>query len=312
MKRLLLLFLISSIAYAIVEESNEYDDVSLEINLKPLKNIVNKAKDPVSKAVNPIVKPAQQAVTKATKTVQQAVTNVVKPAQQAVTKVTKPVQQAVTNIVKPAQQIANKVVKPLESSVIKKVVKPSVNTVKKIEKPIKKMIDPAIKQVKKFLNAHPNIKKISDPFIQEIHKGIKDSSKTIHHILKDPKNAPKIIEKALKTIIDKVKAIHPLEKIKACLKNIEKFVGKNVPTKELKQIFINTPKEVFNKLSQKAKNGIYWLKKKGYWEPIKFVIETAGQYGATALCSAYLTPAICEPAMDIAFTFVVNKYLDSI
>ena len=74
MKRLLLLFLISSIAYAIVEGSNEYDDVSLEINLKPLKNIVNKAKDPVSKAVNPIVKPAQQAVTKATKTVQQAVT----------------------------------------------------------------------------------------------------------------------------------------------------------------------------------------------------------------------------------------------
>ena len=67
-----------------------------------------------------------------------------------------------------------------------------------------------------------------------------------------------------------------------------------------------------NQLSQKARNGIYWLKKKGYWEPIKFVAEQAGQYAATAICSAYLTPVVCEPAMDIVFTFVVDKYLDSL
>ena len=301
MKRLLLFLLISAIAYAIVEDSNEYDDVSLEINYKPLTNILNKAKGPIIKAANPIVKPAQQAVNK-----------VVKQVQQNANKVAKPVQQTGNNVVKSLQQNANNAVKPLASSVIKNVVKPSINTVKKIEAPIKKMIDPAIKQVKKFLNDHPNIKKISDPFIKEIHKAIKDPSKTIHHILKDPKNAQKIVGKALKTIIDNVNKLHPLEKIKNGLKSLENFMRKNIPVKELKKFFVNTPKKVLNQLSTKARNGIYWLKKKGYWEPIKFAVKTAGQYGATALCSAYLSPVICKPAVDLAFTLVVNKYIDKL
>ena len=301
MKRLLLFLLISAIAYAIVEDSNEYDDVSLEINYKPLINILNKAKGPIIKASNPIVKPAQPAVNK-----------VVKQVQQNANKVAKPVQQTGNNVVKSLLQNANNAVKPLASSVIKNVVKPSINTVKKIEAPIKKMIDPAIKQVKKFLNDHPNIKKISDPFIKEIHKAIKDPSKTIHHILKDPKNAQKIVGKALKTIIDNVNKLHPLEKIKNGLKSLENFMRKNIPVKELKKFFVNTPKKVLNQLSTKARNGIYWLKKKGYWEPIKFAVKTAGQYGATALCSAYLSPVICKPAVDLAFTLVVNKYIDKL
>ena len=301
MKRLLLLLLISAIAYAIVEDSNEYDDVSLEINYKPLTNILNKAKGPIIKAANPIVKPAQPAVNK-----------VVKQLQQNANKVAKPVQQTGNNVVKSLQQNANNAVKPLARSVIKNVVKPSINTVKKIEAPIKKMIDPAIKQVKKFLNDHPNIKKISDPFIKEIHKAIKDPSKTIHHILKDPKNAQKIVGKALKTIIDNVNKLHPLEKIKNGLKSLENFMRKNIPVKELKKFFVNTPKKILDQLSSKARNGIYWLKKKGYWEPIKFAVKTAGQYGATALCSAYLSPVICKPAVDLAFTLVVNKYIDKL
>ena len=301
MKRLLLLLLISAIAYAIVEDSNEYDDVSLEINYKPLTNILNKAKGPIIKAANPIVKPAQPAVNK-----------VVKQLQQNANKVAKPVQQTGNNVVKSLQQNANNAVKPLARSVIKNVVKPSINTVKKIEAPIKKMIDPAIKQVKKFLNDHPNIKKISDPFIKEIHKAIKDPSKTIHHILKDPKNAQKIVGKALKTIIDNVNKLHPLEKIKNGLKSLENFMRKNIPVKELKKFFVNTPKKILDQLSTKARNGIYWLKKKGYWEPIKFAVKTAGQYGATALCSAYLSPVICKPAVDLAFTLVVNKYIDKL
>ena len=290
MKRLLLLLLISTIAYAIVEESKDYDDVSLEINLKPFRDIINKEKDT---AIN--------AATKATKPVQQAVTKVTKPVQKEVTKITKPVQQEVT-----------KITKPLSSNVIKKVVKPSINTVKKIEVPIKKMIDPAIKHIQKFLNDNPKIKKISDPLIKEIHKVIKDPKKTIQEILKDPKNAQKVVGKALKTIMDKVKASHPFEKIKAELKDLENFMKKKISVQELKKLFVDKPVQFFNQLSQKARNGIYWLKKKGYWEPIKFVAETAGQYGATALCSLYLSPAICKPAMDLVFTFVVDRYLDSL
>ena len=301
MKRLLLLLLISTIAYAIVEESKEYDDVSLEINLKPFRDIINKEKDT---AIN--------AATKATKPVQQAVTKATKPVQQEVTKITKPVQKEVTKITKPVQQEVTKITKPLSSNVIKKVVKPSINTVKKIEVPIKKMIDPAIKHIQKFLNDNPKIKKISDPLIKEIHKVIKDPKKTIQQILKDPKNAQKVVGKALKTIMDKVKASHPFEKIKAELKDLENFMKKKISVQELKKLFVDKPVQFFNQLSQKARNGIYWLKKKGYWEPIKFVAETAGQYGATALCSLYLSPAICKPAMDLVFTFVVDRYLDSL
>ena len=301
MKRLLLLLLISTIAYGIAEESKEYDDVSLEINLKPFRDIINKEKDT---AIN--------AATKATKPVQQAVTKVTKPVQQEVTKVTKPIQKEVTKITKPVQQEVTKITKPLSSNVIKKVVKPSINTVKKIEVPIKKMIDPAIKHIQKFLNDNPKIKKISDPLIKEIHKVIKDPKKTIQQILKDPKNAQKVVGKALKTIMDKVKASHPFEKIKAELKDLENFMKKKISVQELKKLFVDKPVQFFNQLSQKARNGIYWLKKKGYWEPIKFVAETAGQYGATALCSLYLSPAICKPAMDLVFTFVVDRYLDSL
>jgi F0F1-type ATP synthase membrane subunit b/b' len=290
MKRLLLFLLISTIVCAIVEESKEYDNVSLDFNLKPFRDIINKEKDT---AIN--------AATKATKPVQQAVTKVTKPVQQEVTKVTKPIQKEVT-----------KITKPLSSNVIKKVVKPSINTVKKIEVPIKKMIDPAIKHIQKFLNDNPKIKKISDPLIKEIHKVIKDPKKTIQQILKDPKNAQKVVGKALKTIMDKVKASHPFEKIKAELKDLENFMKKKISVQELKKLFVDKPVQFFNQLSQKARNGIYWLKKKGYWEPIKFVAETAGQYGATALCSLYLSPAICKPAMDLVFTFVVDRYLDSL
>ena len=112
--------------------------------------------------------------------------------------------------------------------------------------------------------------------------------------------------------MDKVKASHPFEKIKAELKDLENFMKKKISVQELKKLFVDKPVQFFNQLSQKARNGIYWLKKKGYWEPIKFVAETAGQYGATALCSLYLSPAICKPAMDLVFTFVVDRYLDSL
>jgi hypothetical protein len=324
MKKLLLFLIISTIAYGIVEESNEYDDISLEINLKPLTKAVPKVAKPVRQVVNKVAKPARQAVTRVAKPVRQVVNKVAKPVQQVVNKVTKPVQQVVNKVTKPVQQVANKVTKPVQqvvnrvtkpisSTVVKKVIKPSINTINKYKATIKKLVEPTIKKINNFLKAHPKIKKITDPLINEIKKAAKDPHKTIGEILKDPKNAQKIVEKALKPIIDKVKAFHPFEKIKGELKKLENFMEKkHIPVKELKKLFVDTPAKALNKLSQKARNGIYWLKKNGYWEPIKLVGEVAGQYAATALCSAYLTPAVCEPAMDLLFTFVVDKYLDSL
>ena len=112
--------------------------------------------------------------------------------------------------------------------------------------------------------------------------------------------------------MDKVKASHPFEKIKAELKDLESFMNKNISVQELKTFFVDKPVQFYNQLSQKARNGFYWLKKKGYWDPIRFVTETAGQYCATVLCSLYLSPAICKPAMDLIFAFGLNRYLDSL
>jgi len=179
MKRILLLLLISTITYAIDEESNEYDDVSLEINLTPIKNLVNNAKDPVAKDANVIAKPIQKKV----------------------------------------PQIVNQVTNPKKNNIIK----PSSNTLTKYDPHMKKIVESAIKQVNKYLKS-PKIKKIADPFIEEIKKHIKDPSKTIEHILKDPKNAQKIIYKAVKSLIDKVKSSHPFAEIKGKLRELQNFM----------------------------------------------------------------------------------------
>ena len=122
------------------------------------------------------------------------------------------------------------------------------------------MVKPTINKINKFLNSHPKIKKISDPLIKEIKSIIKDPRKPIEEILKDPKNAPKIVGKALNSIIDKIKAFHPLENIKDGIKhlenNLENFMEKNkIPVKEIKKLFINESHKVqqtIKHLSQKA------------------------------------------------------------
>jgi len=283
MKRLLVLLLISTIAYAIVEESNEYDDVSLEFNFKHLKKLANKAKKPISKVVKTVAKPIKKNVPK------------------VVSQVTNPIKK---NVPKVVSQVTN----PIKKNVIK----PSINTLTKLEPHIKKVVKPAIQQVNKFLKAHPKIKNFADPFIKEIKKHIKEPGKTIEHILKDPKNAQKIIAKALKPLIDKVKSSHPFAKIKAELRNVQNFMKKQKITVGQLQKLFGKSVEAIKKLPQQARNGIYWLKKNGYWEPIKFVVEQVGQYAATALCSAYLTPAVCEPAVSLAFSLVIDPALDKL
>ena len=288
---------------------------------KPVKEFTDKAIKPVKKVADKVNNQVKHVVDKAKKEVKDKVIN---PAKHAVDKAKKEVKDKVINPAKHVVDKANKEIKDkvnkaekeITNNVIKNVVKPSINTLHKIEP----LVKPTINKINKFLNSHPKIKKISDPLIKEIKSIIKDPRKQIEEILKDPKNAPKIVGKALNSIIDKIKAFHPLEKIKDEIKHLEKdlenFMEKNkIPVKEIKKLFINESHKVqqtIKQLSQKARNGIYWLKKKGYWEPIKFIAETAGQYAAESVCSAFLSPLVCGLAMDIVFTFVVDKYLDSL
>jgi len=274
MKRLLVLLLISTIAYAIDEVPKEYDDVSLEINLTPIKNLVNKAKGPASKPANSLLKPIEKKV----------------------------------------PQNVNPVINPKKNNIIK----PSSNTLTKFEPHIKRMVGWAIKHVNDYLKAHPKIKNIAEPFIKEIKTHIKDPNKTIEHILKDPKNAQKIITKALKSLFDKVKSSHPFAQIKGKLRDFQNFMKKQkISVDELQKILgksvngiKNDIKNDIKKIPQQVRNGIYWLKKKGYWKPLLFVAEQVGQYGATALCSIYVPYNICDPVMNIAFTFVIDPYIE--
>ena len=265
MKRILVLLLISTIAYAIVKESNEYDDISLESNLTPIKNLVNNAKDRVAKAANAIAKPIEKKV----------------------------------------PQIVNQVTNPKKNNIIK----PSSNTVTKYDPHMKKIVESAIKQVNKYLKS-PKIKKIADPFIKEIQKHIKDPSKTIEHILKDPKNAPNIIYKAVKSLIDKVKSSHPFAEIKGKLRDLQNFMKKQkISVDELQKLLGKSVNDI-KQLPQQVRNGVYWLKKKGYWKQILFVAEQGGQLGATLLCYYFLYSGLCEPAMNIAFTLVIDPLIE--
>ena len=171
------------------------------------------------------------------------------------------------------------------------------------------MVGSAIKHVNNYLKAHPKIKKIADPFIEEIKKHIKDPSKTIEHIIKDPKHAQKVIPKALKSLFDKVKSSHPFAQIKGKLRDLQNFMKKQkIPVDEL-QKFLGKSVNDIKKIPQHVRNGIYWLKKKGYWEPLLTVGETVGQYGATALCSIKLPSSVCDPLVSAAFNLVINPAL---
>ena len=298
MKRLLFLLLISTIAYAIIEDPDEYDDVSLEIPgsgiLKGVGKAIGKVKLPKIK-LNPTFNRIKNEVINKYKSNWQRIFNrkinpVIKNVKQKIkTKIEKPIVRVITPKVK---QIEKKVVIPLE----------------------RRLFSPTIKRINAFLNKHPKLKKISDPFIKELKKI--DPKKSIKEILADPQNAGKIINKTLKPFIDKVKAKHPFKIIKGKIKEFENFLEKNkIPVKKITSLFKKVSdkgKQALNQLSQRGRNTIYWLKKKGYWEPIKFVIETGGQYAAESLCSLYLTPLVCGPVVEVAFTFGVNRYLDSL
>ena len=333
MKRLLILLLISIVACAIIEEieaieePNEYDDdVSLEINVPRIMKSVKRAAS--SGPAKKIIKPVQKFVKREGKKVKKVLKPVVKPIQKFVKREGKKVKKALKPVVKPIQKFADKQKrnfrrfvgpggKNLRMRFFNNVIKPSVNRAKSIErrvhKPLKKFLEPATKRVNKFLQAHPTLKKIVDPIYKELKKTAKDPNKILEQIFQDPKNLPKMIKKSAKPIIEQIKKSGVIKKITGPFKKVEDFLEKHhIPIKEAQKMFKDKALKAYNQLSKNVQNGIYWLKQKGYWEPLVLVGETLGEMAATSLCSMALTPAVCEPVVGFAFTFVINPYIDSI
>ena len=59
-----------------------------------------------------------------------------------------------------------------------------------------------------------------------------------------------------------------------------------------------TAKKIWDKLSGAVKKAINWLKDKGIYDLVKSKLIQLGKAAATTFCSAYLSPAVCAPAIE--------------
>ena len=61
---------------------------------------------------------------------------------------------------------------------------------------------------------------------------------------------------------------------------------------------------LWNKLTSAVKKAINWLKDKGIYDLIKDKVIQLGKVAATTFCSAYLSPAVCGPAVEGICTLI--------
>ena len=63
-------------------------------------------------------------------------------------------------------------------------------------------------------------------------------------------------------------------------------------------------KSAWDKLSGAVKKAVNWLKDKGIYDLVKDKLVQLGKAAATTFCSAYLSPAVCAPAIEGLCTIV--------
>ena len=76
--------------------------------------------------------------------------------------------------------------------------------------------------------------------------------------------------------------------------------------KGIKNFFKGTVGKAFSKLGKAVQKGINFLKEKGIWDKLVSVAKQIGEIAATSFCSAYLSPAICGPAVGFVFNAVLK------
>ena len=87
--------------------------------------------------------------------------------------------------------------------------------------------------------------------------------------------------------------------------NLE-FKFKNI-FKGIKNFFKGTVGKAFRKLGKAVQKGINYLKEKNIWDKLVSVVKSVGQVAATSFCSAYLSPAVCAPAVGFVFDVVLKN-----
>ena len=77
--------------------------------------------------------------------------------------------------------------------------------------------------------------------------------------------------------------------------------------KGVKNFFKGTVGKAFRKLGKAVQKGINYLKEKNIWDKLVSVVKSVGQVAATSFCSAYLSPAVCAPAVGFVFDVVLKN-----
>ena len=104
-----------------------------------------------------------------------------------------------------------------------------------------------------------------------------------------------------------MKGKHPFKEIKGRLHELQRHMQNHkLPVAKIKTFIKDKAVKAFQKLHQNVQNGIHWLHKNGYWEPIKNLAKAIAQPALTKLCSDHIPSEICEPAIGFVFDHVIK------
>ena len=87
------------------------------------------------------------------------------------------------------------------------------------------------------------------------------------------------------------------------IKNINEV--KKFPIKGINGLFNGKVGEIFRKLGDMVKKGIFWLKKNNLWNPIIERLKNLGEKYGIELCEKYLPTEVCGPAIDFALKLLI-------
>ena len=100
---------------------------------------------------------------------------------------------------------------------------------------------------------------------------------------------------------------HPFKEIKVHLDDLQRHMNKpKPPLEQIAEFIKGKALQAFQNLSHGIQNGIHWLQKNGFWEPIKAAAKNFAQPALTKLCSSHLPSGLCEGVIGFVFDAVLQ------
>ena len=100
---------------------------------------------------------------------------------------------------------------------------------------------------------------------------------------------------------------HPFKEIKVHLNDLQRHMNKpKPPLEQIAEFIKGKALQAFQNLSHGIQNGIHWLQKNGFWEPIKAAAKNFAQPALTKLCSSHLPSGLCEGVIGFVFDAVLQ------